>query len=335
MATPNNANKAVNKVGENAKTTGHAWDGIEEYNNPLPRWWVWVFLACIVFALGYVCYYPAFPTRHTTVSGWTSLKQLEQTQVAAAKQNEAMEARIASADVQSIQDDETLRSYAMASGKALFSLNCSQCHGSGAGGTKGFPNLLDDEWVHGGTLSEIHFTITHGVRNTTDPEARNPGNMPAFGDTEMLPRESIEDVVNYLSVLAYKLPGNESTTRGATVFAENCASCHGEGGVGMKEMGAPALNNAIWQFGKEREDRIATLMHGRAGVMPAWGQVLNTNDVKKVAVYVFNLGGGVAEEVSATVPEATSATTAPVATPAETPAAASPAAPEASPTVGL
>lgn len=307
--TSRNPNQAVNKANTTIKTTGHAWDGIEELNTPLPRWWVWVFLATIVFAVGYVAYYPAFPTVHKTVSDWTSLGQLQATETAASQANATIEGQIAATDLAAINNDETLRTYAIASGKALFALNCMQCHGGGAGGTRGYPNLLDDEWLFGGKLADIHHTINHGVRNTTDPEARAPAPMMAFGDTGMLTPEQVADVVNYLSVLAYKLPGNESTARGATVFAENCSSCHGANGEGMRENGAPPLNNAIWQYGGSNEDRTATVMHGRAGVMPAWGQKLSAADVKKLAVYVYNLGGG--EPDSPTVPEAVSGTAAP------------------------
>lgn len=314
----------------NAPTTGHEWDGIQEYNNPLPRWWVWVFLASIVFSIGYVIYYPAFPTVYTTVSGWTSLGQLEARSKAAMGDKQAFEDKIAAMDVQAIENDNEVRTYATAAGKMLFSVNCSQCHGSGGAGAKGYPNLLDDEWIHGGTLADIAFTITHGIRNTTDPEARNPGPMAAYGKDELLTKEQIDDVVNYLSVLAHGFKPNESTERGKTVFAENCALCHGDNGQGNRELGAPKLNNAIWLYGGSNKDRFETLWNGRAGVMPAWGPKLSASDIKKLAIYVHGLGGGEAvAPVEASPTEAV--TPAPVEAVAPAPAAAPEGAPVAAP----
>ncbi|MFZ2587209.1 MAG: cytochrome-c oxidase, cbb3-type subunit III [Alphaproteobacteria bacterium] len=308
-------NQTKDKQG-NASTTGHSWDGIQEYNNPLPRWWVWVFMLCIVFAIGYVIYYPAIPGGKEGTSGWTSLKMLNSELAAGQEGKAGLDASIAQTDVLDIQKDPNLNTYATAAGKALFAMHCSQCHGSGGAGVKGYPNLLDDEWIHGGSLSAIAFTITHGVRNTTDAEARNPGNMLAFGKDEVLTHDQIQDVANYLATLAYGYAANESTQRGATVFAENCTSCHGNNGEGNRDMGAPPLNNAIWQYGNTTADRMDVIANGRAGVMPAWGPKLTPTDIKKLAVYVHGLGGGEAEAVaapmvvdaSATVPSPTEPT---------------------------
>lgn len=283
--------EAPNKL-KQVQTTGHEWDGIQEYNNPLPRWWVWVFLATIVFSIGYVAYYPAFPLVHDTLSGWTSVGQLHDEMRAAQADKQEFEDNMAAMDMQAIADDAEMRTYATAAGRMLFAVNCSQCHGSGGAGAKGYPNLLDDEWIHGGTLQDIAYTIRHGIRNTTDPEARNPGPMPAYGKDELLTKEQIDDVVNYLSVLAHGFKGNESTERGKIVFIENCALCHGEQGQGNRELGAPPLNNAIWLYGGSNKDRFETIWNGRAGVMPAWGQKLSESDIKKLAIYVHGLGGG-------------------------------------------
>ena len=296
------AHEAPNKV-HNAPTTGHEWDGIEEYNNPLPRWWVWVFLATVVFSVGYVVYYPAFPLVHDTVSGWTSRGQLKVEQQAALAGKQGFEDRLAAMDVEAVAADAEVRTYATAAGRMLFAVNCSQCHGSGAAGAKGYPNLLDDEWIHGGRLQDIAYTITHGIRHTADPATRDPGPMPAYGRDEMLSKEQIDDVVNYLSVLAHGFKGNESTERGKVVFAENCALCHGDMGQGNRELGAPPLDNAIWLYGGSNKDRFETVWNGRAGVMPAWGGKLSESDIKKLAVYVHGLGGGeAAAEVAPAAP---------------------------------
>ncbi len=300
--------EAPNKLNNGVQTTGHEWDGIEELNNPLPRWWVWVFLATIVFAIGYMIYYPSLPTVHTTISGWTSLGELDADLKDAMSKKQDFEAKVAAMDVQAIESDADVRTYATAAGRMLFSVNCSQCHGSGGAGAKGYPNLLDDEWIHGGTLQDIAYTIRHGVRNTTDAQARNPGPMAAFGKDELLSKEQIDDVVNYLSVLAHGFKGNESTERGKTVFAENCALCHGDMGQGNRELGAPPLDNAIWLYGGSNKDRFETIWNGRAGVMPAWGQKLSESDIKKLAVYVHGLGGGEAAVSETAVPVEASTT---------------------------
>lgn len=305
--------EAPNKT-NNHPTTGHSWDGIEEYNNPLPMWWVWIFILCILFSLGYVIYYPSLPGGQPGTSGWTSLNMLKADIAAGQEGKQTLDDKITGTEALDIVKNPQLTTYATAAGKALFAMHCSQCHGSGGSGVKGYPNLLDDEWIHGGSLSEILLTITHGIRNTTDPEARNPGNMLAFGKDELLTPDQITDVANYLSTLAYGYAGNESTARGATVFADNCTACHGDKGEGNRDMGAPPLNNGIWQYGDKTADRVDVIANGRAGVMPAWGQKLTPTDIKKLAVYVHGLGGGepevvaepvVVNEVSPTTPSPT------------------------------
>lgn len=307
MASPQHpkkqhVNKAVHsdKVTREPQTMGHEWDGIEEYNNPLPRWWVWTFFACVAFAIGYVLYYPAFPGGHGSASNWTTIKELNQSLAEAKASQKDFDDKLTATALGDVEKDETLRTYAQAAGKMLFSINCSQCHGAGGAGAKGFPNLLDDEWIHGGKLADIAYTITHGVRNTQDAKARNPGLMPAFGKDEILGAGQVADVVNYLSVLAHGAKDNESTVRGAQVFKDNCTACHGLKGEGMREFGAPPLNNAIWLYGGDNETRMETVENGRGGVMPAWGLRLTELDIKKLAVYVHNLGGGEAGDGTST-----------------------------------
>ncbi|PIZ29971.1 MAG: cytochrome-c oxidase, cbb3-type subunit III, partial [Alphaproteobacteria bacterium CG_4_10_14_0_8_um_filter_53_9] len=277
---------------------------------------VWMFLICVLYAIGYVAYYPAFPTIHKTVSGWTSLGQLKERTTKAKEGQQQFETQIQAQDIGSIEQNPQLRTYAVAAGKMLFAINCSQCHGAGAGGTKGYPNLLDDEWIHGGSLSDIAYTITHGIRHMADENTRDPGPMLAFGKDELLSEEEINDVVNYLSVLAYGYKASESATRGRDVFLANCTLCHGENGEGNRELGAPPLNNPIWQFGGTTKDLKETLHNGRAAVMPAWQGKLSESDIKKLAVYVHTLGGGEAEKQPEpqTTPEA-----APLPAPVEAP----------------
>lgn len=319
MTSPNN--KAPNKVGQNAPTTGHSWDGIEEYNNPLPRWWLWSFLICVVFAAGYVVYYPSWPT-FFGIGKWSSVGRLNVQLDEAKAQHAASEQKLASMTPQQIDANPDARTYAIQSGKVLFALNCSQCHGAGGAGNKGFPNLTDDEWIHGGALSDIAKTITHGIRDNTDPATRDLAGMTAFGKDGILQTAQIEDVVNYLSVIGKGAPENESSKRGAAVFAENCTVCHGEKAEGNREMGAPPLANDIWLYGGTHADRVETITNGRAGMMPTFAQKLSPQDVNKLAVYVHSLGGGEAEKPAAPVAPAADASattvsdTAPAAAPA-------------------
>lgn len=276
----------------NAETTGHAWDGIEEYNNPLPMWWVWVFVACIVFSAGYMIYYPFWPSIQS-YSGYSSRADLMHDVEAAKAAQAPMDNQVAGTPVEGINNDPNLRQYAIESGRALFAMSCVQCHGAGGAGAKGYPNLLDDEWLYGGTLGDIVTTITHGIRSTDDAETRDVGMMMAYGKDGVLTDDQITDVINYIKTLAYGYKGNDSTARGATVFADNCAACHGEQGQGGRDFGAPPLNNPIWLYGGDTATLHETIYGGRAGVMPSFSKRgLSDADIKKLAVYVHSLGGG-------------------------------------------
>mgnify|MGYP000312261113 CR=1 FL=1 len=181
------------------ETTGHEWDGIKELNNPLPRWWLWTFYACIAFAVGYVIYYPAIPLLEGStmgISGETnrSLLHAELAQADAAKAG--LLSRIESTGLEDIRSNEELFRFAVAGGSSLYKVNCSQCHGSGAQGAPGYPNLNDDDWIWGGDLESIYTTIRHGVRNAEDDDAR-VSQMPAFGDG-VLETPQIADVTQYV-----------------------------------------------------------------------------------------------------------------------------------------
>lgn len=280
------------KKPDQVKTTGHAWDGIEEYNNPLPLWWLRLWMVCIVCAVGYAVYYPVLPGV-PSISEEYARSDLTKTMEAAKAAKAPFDNRIAATDVDAINADPELRRYAIESGRALFAVSCVQCHGAGGAGAKGYPNLLDDEWLYGGTLQDIVTTVTHGIRSRDDAQTRDVGVMMAFGRDELLDAQQINDVINYVKTIAYGYKGNESSVRGATVFAENCTSCHGDHGQGMREMGAPPLNNPIWLYGGDTDTLKETLHNGRAGVMPSFSKLgLSATDIKKLAVYVHSLGGG-------------------------------------------
>ena len=272
-------------------TTGHEWDGIRELNNPLPRWWVWTFYATIAWSLAYMIAYPAWPLISTATEGllgYSSRKEVRQElQAAEAAKGEYVSA-IAETDVAAVLANDQLRQFAAAAGAAAFKVNCVQCHGSGAQGSPGYPNLNDDEWLWGGAIEDIQTTIAHGIRFAGDDETRL-SEMPAF---DFLEPTQIKDVANYVVSLAGGTADAASVEAGATVFADNCAACHGDHGKGMTELGAPDLTDAIWLYGDSAADIAAQVRRPQNGVMPAWGERLGPVTVKELAVYVHSLGGG-------------------------------------------
>jgi cytochrome c oxidase cbb3-type subunit 3 len=275
-------------------TTGHEWDGIKELNTPLPRWWVFTFYACIVWAVGYWIVYPAWPL----VSGYTSgvLHYSSRANVAVELANlEKIRGdkmlTLGAASLTDIEKDPALLALARARGKTVFGDNCAPCHGSGAAGAKGYPNLNDDDWLWGGTLDQIMQTIQFGVRSG-HPKAHE-GAMLAFGKEGILKSDQIVTVANYVRSLS-GLPTRQGydATAGRKIFVENCVACHGDAGKGNQEVGAPNLTDAIWLYGPDEATIIQTITNGRSGVMPAWTGRLDPSTIKAMAVYVHSLGGG-------------------------------------------
>ncbi|MES2914103.1 MAG: cytochrome-c oxidase, cbb3-type subunit III [Pseudomonadota bacterium] len=288
--------KPVKKEPRQVETTGHQWDGIEEYNNPLPRWWVWVFYATIVWGIGYTVAYPAWPliTGATPgVLGASTRADVAAEIAAVDAANAPIKARLVAADLNAIGTDPELATYAENAGAAVFRTNCATCHGSGAAGFegKGYPNLLDDDWLWGGTMEDIHLTITHGIRNTTDADARY-SEMPKFGLDGILDETQIAQVAEHVLALSGQENDATAAAAGATVFAENCAACHMVGGTGDRTQGAPNLTDAIWLYGGSREKIIETVTRARFGVMPNWDQRLSEDEIRAVAFYVHGRGGG-------------------------------------------
>jgi cytochrome c oxidase cbb3-type subunit 3 len=276
------------------ETTGHEWDGIKELNNPLPRWWLWIFYACVVWAFGYWIAYPAIPlvSSHTKgLLGYSSRAEVGEALAKAQAAQSGMLDRIAAADLEAVATDPEMLQFAVAGGGSAFAVNCSQCHGAGAQGFPGYPNLNDDAWLWGGSLEAIYTTIRHGVRNDTDPDARY-SEMPAFGRDQILERQQIREVVQYVLQISGQEHDATAAAAGMAVFAENCAACHGENGEGMVDLGAPNLTDAIWLYGGDAKTLTETVVNARFGVMPAWGQRLDDVTVKQLAVYVHSLGGG-------------------------------------------
>lgn len=277
-----------------APTTGHSWDGIEEFNNPLPRWWLWTFYITIVWAIGYTIAYPAWPLINGATPG--ILGASTRADVAAeikrfADANAPIEAKLVATDLTAISADPALASFAVNAGKAVFATWCSQCHGSGASGAVGYPNLLDNDWLWGGDIEAIHTTVTHGVRTEEDLDARY-SEMPKFGIDELLDATQIGDVVQYVLKFSGQAHDAAKAEAGAVVFADNCAACHMEDGTGSRDLGAPNLTDAIWLYGGNENALTQTVTNARFGVMPAWVTRLSDAEIRAVAVYVHGLGGG-------------------------------------------
>jgi cytochrome c oxidase cbb3-type subunit III len=272
------------------ETTGHSWDGIEEYNNPLPRWWLWTFYATVAWGLVYTVLYPAWPLVNGATAGllgWSQRAEVAARIEAVEAGQSELRAALVETDLGVLAQNEELHRYAVQAGGALFRNNCSQCHGSGAAGAKGYPNLLDDDWLWGGREEDIATTIRHGIRNEDDPEARF-SQMPAFGD--ILSRAEIAALVDHVQAL----PQGADPIAGAAgeLYAANCASCHGEHGRGDREIGAPNLTDAIWLYGSEDADVTGVITRGPFGVMPPWGERLGEHGVRALTAYVHQLGGG-------------------------------------------
>ncbi|QYK41799.1 MAG: cytochrome-c oxidase, cbb3-type subunit III [Paracoccaceae bacterium] len=281
------------KPGE-VETTGHTWDGIEEYNNPLPRWWLYIFYATIVWGLGYTIAYPAWPLLTQATPG--VLGHSTRADVAAEIQrfsdaNAAIRARVEEVELTQIAADPELLGYAQNAGAAVFRTWCAQCHGSGAAGVQasGYPNLLDDDWLWGGDIENIHTTISYGIRNTTSDSARY-SEMPKFG--ELLEKDEIESLVQFVRQMSGQEHDAALAEPGNQLFADNCASCHGDAGEGNRDLGAPRLNDAIWLYGGSEAEIRQTVTYSRFGVMPNWDTRLTEADIRSVAVYVHGLGGG-------------------------------------------
>jgi len=274
-------------------TTGHEWDGIQEFDNPLPRWWLWVFYATILWSVGYWIVYPAWPLISSYTPGILGYSQRAalKDQIAEAKAKQSVYvAKLDQTELEAVVKDKELMDFALAGGKSAFRLYCSQCHGSGAAGAKGYPNLNDDDWLWGGTLEAIATTVRYGIRS--DHEETRENDMPAFLKDEILTKEQVNDVAEYVLSLSGGGGDDAAARRGAAIFAENCSACHGEKGEGIRELGGPRLNDAIWLYGGDKATVVETISFARRGVMPAWVDRLPPATVKSLAVYVHSLGGG-------------------------------------------
>ena len=286
-------NKEIDAVTGTA-TTGHEWDGIRELNTPLPRWWLWTFYACIVWAVGYWVLYPTWPLLTSSTQGvlgyHTRTAVVEDLNALKVLRGPMMD-KLTSAPVSTIVNDPQLLDFARAQGRVAFADNCAACHGAGGGGAKGYPNLNDDDWLWGGKLADIEQTIRHGARNGDDNA--HIGNMPAFGRDNILKAPEISAVADYVrSLSGLSTEKGADAALGKKVFADNCALCHGPEGKGNRELGAPNLTDKIWLYSPAKEVIMEGIRNGRGGVMPAWEGRLSEPTIKALTVYVYSFGGG-------------------------------------------
>ena len=277
----------------NTQTTGHEWDGIKELDTPMPRWWLWSLYATIVWGVIYLFLMPAWPLINGATPGllgYSSRGAVERDIAEAEAVNAPLDAQLMSVDIASIAEDPDMLRYAIAGGGAVFRNNCSQCHGAGGqGALGGYPNLVDDDWLWGGTTEEIYQTVTHGIRYEADADTRF-SQMPAFGD--ILEADEIAGLAEYVLSLSGADHDADLAAAHQQTFIDNCSACHGEDGTGMRDQGAPNLTDGIWLYGGDRDTIVATITNARYGIMPAFQNRLTDAEIRKVAVYVHGLGGG-------------------------------------------
>ncbi|MDA4844615.1 cytochrome-c oxidase, cbb3-type subunit III [Hoeflea poritis] len=274
------------------ETTGHEWDGIKELNTPMPRWWVWTFYATIVWSIGYMIAYPSIPLINDATKGllgYSSRASVAQEMAAAEEVQSQFVDRIAQMPVEEISSHPDLLQFAIAGGSAAYKVNCVQCHGSGAQGAPGYPNLNDDSWLWGGDINNIYQTIAHGVRYEAEDDSRF-SDMPAFAD--LLEPEEIRQVAAYVVSLTGDPSDASLVEPGSVIYAEQCAVCHGDDGTGDIEFGAPNLADAIWFYGETEDEIAGQIANPKHGVMPAWVDRLGEPVIKQLAVFVHSLGGG-------------------------------------------
>ncbi len=275
------------------ETTGHEWDGIRELDNPLPRWWLWVFYISIAVAVIYWVLMPAWPGINGYTKGY--LDHSDRTNVASELKalegvRGAQAAQLKTATLQQIESDPELQAYAQSVGQSVFGDNCATCHGTGGVGTKGYANLRDDVWLWGGSLDDIHKTIKVGIR-ADHPQTRT-SQMPAFGRDQMLTAAQISDMTEYVVALSRRPADVAAVRRAAPIYATQCVACHGATGVGDQAQGAPNLTDQEWLYGSSREEIQAQIWNGRGGVMPTWENRFDPETLKALAVYIHSNAGG-------------------------------------------
>ncbi len=260
------------KAKDNDSTSGHVWDGITEMNNPLPRWWVWLFVITIIFSLGYLVAYPGLGS-YAGKFGWTSTNQYENEVAKATEELKPMYAKFAAMRVEDLAKDADAKGI----GERLFLNNCAQCHGSDARGSRGFPNLTDNDWLHGGSPEKITETITNGRIGMMPPMAALVGS-----------ENDILNLANYVLSLSGSMNNSGRAKLGQTKFSA-CAACHGPEGKGNQDIGAPNLTDNIWLHGAGQAAIIKRIHEGKTNQMPAWADKFTPEQIHVLTAYVWGL----------------------------------------------
>ena len=273
------------------ETVGHEWDGIEELDTPMPRWWLITLYMTVIWGVAYVVLYPAWPMIEKAtdgVLGWSSRGQLAQEMSVVDQGRATVREELSRIPIERLPENSGLFAQAVAGGRSTFQVYCSQCHGSGAAGsqTLGYPNLNDDDWLWGGDLKAIEYTLVNGIRQPGVDGTRASVMPPFEGAFEPA---QLDALVGHVRSLGGK---GRSSPVGAKLFADNCVACHGALGQGDRALGAPRLSDAIWLYGGSADEIRHQILKPRLGRMPHWGQRLDPVTIKMLSAYVWSLGGG-------------------------------------------
>ncbi len=275
------------------ETTGHEWDGIKELDTPMPRWWLWIFYITVISSVVYWIFMPAWPLLDSHTRGLrdhSDRRNVATDLAALASSRQQYTDRLVGRPLEEVARDQDLLTFTLAAGESAFGDNCATCHGSGAQGFKGYPNLNDDVWLWGGTLEAIHTTLLYGIR--AEHEQTRFSQMPSFGRDGLLPEDQINDLVEYVVNLSGREADQAAVQRAGENWEIQCSICHGAEGKGDQLQGAPNLSDAVWLYGGEREDLYESIYYARAGVMPAWSGRLDDATINALTIYVHSLGGG-------------------------------------------
>lgn len=279
------------------ETTGHSWDGIKELNNPLPRWWLIVWYATIVWAVIYMIFMPAIPALPGLGSNTPGVRNHSDRDLVAEAVADLKTARVAQsvtlleASLEEIETDRELQQFALAMGESLFGDNCATCHGAGGRGAVGYPILADDVWLWDGTLDGIEHTLRHGIRHE-GADATRFSLMPSFGRDGLLSSEQIDGLTHYVLRVSGQDFDAGLADGVADLYQQQCATCHGVDGTGDRLQGAPNLTDQEWLYGSTETAIYNTIYNARNSHMPAWQDRLDDASIKALAVYVHTLGGG-------------------------------------------
>jgi cytochrome c oxidase cbb3-type subunit III len=275
------------------ETTGHEWDGLKELNTPLPKWWLYVFIATVVFAIGQFLLYPSVPGLTGYFHGLLGYSQRTAVEAAVADvagQRAAYMDKIEALAFAEIKQDPQLYAVALTAGRITFANNCQPCHGAGGEGRVGYPALGDDVWLWGGRPADIQHTIAVGIRSD-HPDTRS-SLMPAFGADGILKAAEVQLVADYVMGLYGAAPAGKNLAAGEAIYAENCVACHGDKGQGNQEQGGPPLAARVHLNAGDRAFVVQQINQPRMGMMPAWNTRLDTATIKALTLYVHQLGGG-------------------------------------------